>query len=174
MHTESGNTELKLYEVSGIIANAQNTLEKALLIEKEIGNDSLYAMISMGTPLSRIAQGLGLSTFELEFILKRTAKNRREYLNARAFALAEASAPMLQRLSTSTKLKKSEATAAKHHAGMMANATRILNMGVEDKSGSNITVNNTVVVRNRNEIPELPDGLNEIIEGEFEDVNSKS
>ena len=163
--------QTELYRVSGVIAAACSTNDKALLIEKELGMDSLYAMIAMGQKESRIANDLGISKFELSMILRRTPAHRKQLMNARAVALGEASMVALESYSRMQGMDMEESAGARHHLAVFNTAIKATNSVADDKGTGNITVNNTVVVRKTEDVPDLPDGLDDIIEGDFEDVS---
>ena len=159
--------QMELYRVSGVIASARSTTDKALLIEKEIGTEPLYAMIAMGLPESRIATDLGLSKFELSMILRRTPAHRKQYINAKAVSLAEDSMEALQFYSKMVGMDIEESSGARHHLSVFNTAMKAVNSVADDKGTGNVVVNNTVVVRQKEDVPELPDGLDDIIEGEY-------
>lgn len=165
-------SELKAYRVSGILATAIGLEDKALQLEKELGTDPIYTMIAMGETIVQIASSLGLSTFEMNYILKRTPDHRKNYANAVAFNMAENSSKKLEHFSKLTGWGKEDNFAAKHHASMVDTSLKILNMHTSDKGSGNIVVNNTVVVRSKDDVPSLPDELKEVIEGDYVDVES--
>lgn len=158
---------MELGRVGGVIAGARTTVDKALLIEKEIGMDSLYALISMGKKEERIAGDLGLSIFEFNMILRRTPAHRKQLMNARACALGDASMDALDVYSRMVGMDMEESAGARHHLAVFNSALKAANSVADDKGTGNVVVNNTVVVRQREDVPELPDGLDDILEGEY-------
>lgn len=157
----------QLLIVKGLLRSIPNVTDKALTIEKEMGMESLYTLISMGELVGDMAISLGLSAFEMEFILKRTPNHRKQYLNAKTLALAESSMDILEHHSGAFSMEKEEAASAKHHSNMLDKSLKIVNAPTEDAGTGNITVNNTVVVRSGDDIPELPPELRNVIEGEI-------
>jgi len=167
-------TTTELHQVSGLLAAVPSWLDKALLVEKEIGMDNIYAMISNGQAVERIAASLYITKEQMKFMLTRTPKHRKDYMNARAFKQAESSMDVLENPSfkTAGMLIKEQASAAKHHNQVIDRAMNTLNKSDEAKANEAIIVNNTVVVRDSDDIAPLPDELKDIMEGEFEDVSS--
>jgi len=159
--------DFKLSRVKGVLASASALKDKGLLLEKEIGLEPIYAMLSMGQKIASLASSIGMSIFELEFILQRTPQHRKQYMNAIANKLAKDSAVKLERFSEMVEMETEEVAAAKHHSAALDRSLKILNTPDAVQGSDNIVVNNTVVVRDRNDVPALPDGLEDIIEGEY-------
>lgn len=164
--------ELTLHNVAGIIGRAVALEDKALLIEREIGLESIYTLIANGEKLGAIASPLRVTIQDLKFMLTRTTELRQKYLAAKTFNRANVSGETLdgETFSKAHYLEKESNNAVKHHAAMVKQALDVLNQGKEEK-GSSITVENTIVVRSVNDIPELPPGVGELIEGEYKDVD---
>lgn len=158
--------DFKLNRVKGVLATAVALKDKGLLLEKEIGLEAVYALVSMGQKISRIASSLGLPTFQLDYILQRTPQHRKQYMNALANALAKDSVVKLSHFSDCSTMETEDAAAAKHHSSMFDKSLKILNAPDAIKGSDNIVVNNTVIVRHKGDVPELPDELKNVIEGE--------
>lgn len=160
-----------LPELIGILASVTDWTDQALLLEKELGMVNIYAMISNGYEVSDIADLLGMTVDQTEFILKRTPKHRKEYMNALAFRHAEGSLGTLAGFQYSEELSVEQAAASRHHNTMVDRATGILNKSEDAKGLEQIVVNNTVVVRDVGDTAEVPDEFKDILEGEFDDVS---
>ena len=152
----------------GLLKNVSNVQDKALLIEREVGMDAVYTMISMGYGTRRIADSLNLSDFEFEYIVKRTPDHRRRLISAKTTRLAESSIEVLKNtFSTATSLFKEESAAAKHHRSIVDSTMKTLGGGEEKGMGTGVIVNNQFIVRGKDDIPDTPKELDEIIEGDY-------
>jgi hypothetical protein len=89
-------------------------------------------------------------------------------MNARANKLADDSIKTLEKFSDATYLETETSSALKHHSTMLDRSLKILNTA-DDKQSNNIVVHNTVVVRDNQDVPPVPDELIGIIEGEIEE-----
>lgn len=148
--------------VYGELQRAKDITDKALVIEKEIGTEVIYTLISLGKPMGDIADSLGLSEDELELIMCRTSEHRNKYIKALMFKPAKDSMEMLGKLSKFTSLESDDARGSSHHTKvieMFLNHTKDMKEG-----GSAITVNNTVVVSDSRNTPPLPPELQGVIE----------
>lgn len=172
MNDMTERTPSKLPEIQGILSSVTNWTDQALLIEKEIGMSNIYALIANGYTDEDVAEFLGMTMDQTQFILKRTPKYRKEYMNAKAFHQAEGSMDMLDNFKYEDKLGKKQAAASRHHNTMVDRATGILNKSEEAKGLEQIVVNNTVVVRDNHDTAPIPDELKDILEGEFENVGT--
>jgi len=163
-------TQLKLNQIKGVLSTALSLKDKALLMERELGLEPFYTMISMGQSISTLAASMNISNFELEYMLKRTSNHRKQYMNAVSTQLANDSSNTLKRFKGALLLDKEQAAAARHHTGLLDRSLKVLNSQEDGKGAGNVIVNNTVIVRDNSDIPPMPDGLDNIIE--VEDVNS--
>lgn len=166
----TGVIEFKLNRVKGILGTALSLKDKGLMLEKEIGLEPIYAMLAMGKNLAPIAASLGMSIFELEYVLQRTSSHRKQYMNAISNKLALQSSVALDRYKNIVWMDKEHAAAARHHASMLHRSLNLLNAPSGSEGSGKVIVNNTVVVRDKNDVPPLPDGLEDIIEGEYVDA----
>lgn len=162
--------QLKMGRVVGVISTAISLKDKSLLLEKEVGLEPFYTMIAMGQSLTSLASSIDVSAFELEYMLSRTPTHQKEYMNAVATQLAKSSSVTLGRFAHSDWLTTDQSAAAKHHASMLEKSLKVLNSSKGDEGTGNVVVNNTIVVRSSDEIPPLPDELQNVIEVESEDV----
>lgn len=164
-------TSLESYRVSGILETVDNIESKALLLEKEVGLESFYTLLSMGKKLAVLADSVGLSLFEMEYILKRTPDNRHSYIMAELMLSSEGSMKALKHFESSKFMEQEENNAAKHHKDMVGMTLKHTNPGTEDGSGK-VVVHNNITISSKEDIPEVPDDLAEILEGEFEYVDT--
>lgn len=174
MNTKSDQalTTLKMNRVKGVLCTAITLKDKALMLEKEIGLEPFYTMLSMGESISSLAASIEVSTFELEYMLQRTPIHRRQYMNALANKLAKSSGQTLERFKNTMWMDTEHASAAKHHSNMLERSLKHLNTRTDDEGGGRVVVNNTVVVRSEGDVPPLPEGLEDIIEGEYANIES--
>ena len=165
--------ELTLLNVAGVIGRAIKLEDKAMLIEREIGLESIYTLIANGKKLSSIASPLSVTPDDLKFMLTRTTELRSKYMQAKIFHRANRSGETLDKdfFAKSDSLDKEENNAAKYHASMVDQAVKVLNQN-NNNTGSSIVVENNIVVRSADDIPELPHGLGAVLEGDFKDVDS--
>lgn len=159
--------ELTIGKVKGVLANALSLKDMALLLEKEVSLEPIYTLLAMGQSLSNLAASIDVTPFQLEYMLTRTPKHRREYINAVSNKLAKESSATLNEFKNSLYLDKEQAAAAKHHASMLEKSLKVLNAPSNEDGTGNVVVNNTIVVRDRSEIPPLPDELENVIEGDY-------
>lgn len=171
-----------LLTTSGVLGKAIKLSDKALHLEKEIGLEVIYNLISNGVGLSEISDSLGVSDKDLRYILTRTKDHRRQYMSATIYSRALKSGEILNTcFSKETQLDKYQQNAANHHTKMVDTSLRVMELDKE-VANSSIVVQNTIVVKSANDIPELPPGLSdaisnvedEILEGEYEDVSVDS
>lgn len=158
--------ELTISRVKGVLCTAMTLKDKALILEKEIGLEPFYAMLSMGQSLESLAESVGFTPFELEYMLKRTPNHRRQFMNAKTNQLAEQSTDTLEHFETALMLDTEQAAAAKHHATMLEKSLKVLNNPAATQGSGGVVVNNTVVIRDKDDVPPLPDGLDQIIDVE--------
>lgn len=173
METESdlAITELELINVRGVLAKATRLEDKALLLEREVSLDTVYSMLSMGQSLVSIASSFDLTPDDAKFILTRTVEHRRQYMAAIQFKRAMQSDQTMEHFKSSVELDKEQTNAAKYHLSVMDAASKSLNATKGEKS-ANITVENKIIVKGRDDIPALPDELKNIMEGDYTDVDS--
>lgn len=155
--------EFTLIRLSGLINKTESLRDKALLLEKEIGLEPFYAMIAIGKPLEQLADSVGVTKKELEYMLQRTSIHRTQYMNATAMALGNKSAKALNHFSSMSYMDKGESMASKHHFNIFSQAIKVANNNTGSNS-SQVVINNNVIVRGDNEIPELPNELKDVIE----------
>lgn len=160
-------TELSIGRVKGVLSTAMSLKDMALMLEKEIGLEPFYSMLSMGQSISTLAASIDVSPFQLEYMLTRTSSHRKEYMNAIANKLGKQSGATLERFKHALMLDQEQSAAARHHSAMLDKSLKVLNTSTTDDGAGGVVVNNTIVVRNRDEIPPLPDGLENVIEGEY-------
>lgn len=168
----TGVAELKLNRVKGVLATALSLKDMGLLLEKEVGLEPIYAMLSMGQKLSQLAASVGMTSFQLEYILNRTPTHQKQYMNALSNRLAHHSTKTLEHYKNTVWMDKEHAAAARHHANMLHKSLNTLNAPSSSEGSGRVVVNNTVVVRDKSDVPPLPDGLEDVIEGEYADVET--
>lgn len=175
METESSQViaEVKLNNIRGVLAKANRLEDKALLLEREVSLESIYAMLSMGEPLANIANSFDLSLDDAKFILTRTTEHRKQYIAAIQFRRAIQSDRTMSKFKSEESLDKEQNNAAKYHLSVMDAASKALN-ATKGEKGANITVENKIIVRSKDDVPDLPDELKNIMEGEFTDVDTKT
>lgn len=162
--------ELDNYRLRGLLQTVDNMQSKALLLEKEEGGlTQFYTLLSMGKTVAQLANAIGATTFEMEYILKRTPEHRKQFLNASIGHVADASLVKLKHYGGQTDLFKEEAAGAKHHLSVVQMASKSLTEQDTERNDSKVVVNNTVMIADRNDIPPLPDGLENIIDIEEQD-----
>ena len=158
---------LALMTTKGILGRIQRIEDKAMILEKELGLDSLYSALSMGQKLEPLADSLDLSEKDLEFVLTRTPELQKRYLQALMFCRAKRSGKVLDHVSVAgvATFDKYETNALKHHAAMVDASLKSLYLDKQD-TGSQVLVQNNIIVRDKDDIPSLPEGLGELIEQE--------
>lgn len=150
--------------VHGALATAIDLKSKSQILEKEVGLDAFYALIAMGNSMTSLASSINVSTFELEYMLKRTPEHRKKYINALSGKLGSDSVNALSKFSDAMYLDSEMSAAAKHHKDMLSQAVSTLNKDAPIGDSGGIVVNNTVVVRGSNEVPDVPPELNGVID----------
>ena len=150
--------------VQGALATAIDLDSKSQLLEKEVGLDAFYALLAMGSTVASLASSINVSSFELEYMLKRTPSHRKKYINALSGKLGADSVKVLSKFSDAMYLDPEMSAAAKHHKDMLAQAVATLNKDSPTGDSGGIVVNNTVVIRDSNDVPELPPELSGVID----------
>lgn len=170
--SDSLHKEIGIRLLGGVLAETAALEDKGLLIERDIGLEKIYALLSNGMKMTDLAKSLSLTRGQLKFILTRTSEHRKRYFEATVFRRGIKSGNTLdQKFSDVVELDKEQNNAAKYHASNVDTAMKSLQQQ-KFEAGTGVTVQNTIVVRAKDDIPALPDGLEDIIEGEFEDVDS--
>ena len=159
--------ELNIGRVKGVLSTAMSLKDRALILEKEIGLEPFYTLLGMGQSMASLASSIGASAFELEYMLTRTPSLRKEFMNAIANNLGKQSGNTLESFKNVLMLDAEQSAAAKHHSSMLDKSLKVLNTSSNDEGAGGVVVNNTIVVRSSGDVPPLPDGLDEIIEGDY-------
>ena len=173
MQTESDilHKEVGLRLLSGELAHTDALEDKGLLIERDIGLERIYTLLGNGTNLTPIAQSIGLETKDLKYILTRTNEHRKRYFEAMQFKRGIRSGNKLDKdFHDLDELDKEQNNAVKFHLANIDAASKAL-QHQKTETGTGVTVQNTIVVKAKDDIPALPEGLEDIIEGEFENVD---
>lgn len=172
MNQDEAMGALALMKTRSILGRIQRLEDKAMLLEKEIGLDSIYGALSMGQSLTNLASSIGFSKNDLEYVLTRTPDHQKRYLQSTMFLRAKKSGEVLDSpvFSKMAELDKEENNAAKHHASMIDASLKSLYLDKQE-IGSQILVQNTIVVRDKEDIPVLPEGLGELIEHNKKEEN---
>lgn len=171
MTNDQVQAELAVFNTSHALAKATELTNLGLLIESEMGTDNIFSLLRMGFDENIIAQDLNLEREQLYYILTRTKDLRREYMDAKAFIRAKHSGDKLDTLysdeHTPDFFTANVKRFADHHQGIVEHVSRTLHEK-EDGGMVPITVNNTVVVRDNQDIPALPPGVGAVIDMEKE------
>lgn len=159
-----------IFRVRGILSRVNKTIDKFLIIEKELGLDTIYTLISLGKSDEEIADGLGITPDELKIILCKSSMHRHEYLTAKFFKVADKSSNQLTSFSDKTKMTNAEQRSAKHHQENLSMFFR-LSSKADESSNKGVVVNNTIVYSDKDNRPAVPDDLSMVIEADYEDVD---
>lgn len=168
-----GEMELTTYDLdrmSGVLKTARTMDEKAIVMERELGMDPIYALVAIGTKPCQIAASLGLGTFELNYILRRTPDARKRYMEASAFSMAEESQKTLSTFQRVTNIDLEESSALRFHSSNIDRYVKLMSQPNANDVAGQIVVNNTVVVRDSNDVPPLPEELNAIMDVDHVDI----
>lgn len=156
----------KLLLARGIMKEVENVKDVAIAIENTIGIEHLLTLIANGVRTDNICSRLGVDQDTFDIVMKSSPDLRKRYIQAKCFRLADLSAETLMEtgFATSTSFSKNEKNAVDYHT---ANLDRIVKMDTDTKLGTGVVVNNTIVVRSKDEIPSLPEGLEDVFNADF-------
>jgi hypothetical protein len=162
--------ELTMFNASCALAKATELTEYGLLLEKEVGLDKVFGLIRMGFPEVTIADDLGINKEHLFFILTRTKELRQSYFDAQSYNRARKSGNLLDKLYEENYKEpllftKEIKRFADHHQSVINHAHKTIHTK-EESTGSSVVVNNVISVAKEDDIPELPAGLEGIIDME--------
>ena len=159
-------TQAKFLLAKGLVSGVENARDKSVVIENTVGIEFLFTLLANGVPEKEISERLGMGTEEFKFIVTASPSLRKRYIQAKAFQLADNSFRVLwdSGLANTDELEKSQKNAADFHS---KNIDRIFNQDEAEKQSSGIVVNNTIVVRDKNEIPALPPELEGVFDADF-------
>lgn len=147
----------KFVLAKGLVASVENTRDKSVVIENTVGIEFLFTLLANGVPEDHISSYLGLAKEEFRMVVTASPALRKRFIQAKAFMLADTSTKTLEKnFEDVTSLSKEEKAAVDYHS---KNVDRILAQDDMEKQNSGIVVNNTIVVRDRNEVPALPPEL---------------
>ncbi len=159
VQTNVGTKNLTI--VRGMVRAASSSADKFIIVENEIGMDTIYTLISLGYYEKNIAESLGMTRKEFEFMVKQTPTHREKYLSAKLYPAGEDAVDQLANYAQNSTMEVEEKMAADVHHKTLAAVFKTS----EDKSlaATGAVINNIVYVRNENDIPEMPEDLKEII-----------
>lgn len=162
--------DVTLFKTRSLVKRCNSMSDKAMIIEREVGTETLYTLLAMGKGLPVIASGLGLSVGELEFVLMRSTEHRHKFALAGTFDLARGSIETMANFKDVPVIDKDMSAALSHHR-------QVLDMWLKNSKQVNdasagVVVNNTIVVGEQSATPPLPDELSGVLEGEFTDVEA--
>lgn len=156
----------KFLVAKGLISSISDARDKSIAIENSIGLETLFSFIAQGMSDEEIQKLIGVKEYEYKFIMMGSPLLRKRYMEAKAFALADVSQKTLisSGLAHSESMSKDQKNATDFHT---RNIDRVLKTedGVEGNTG--VIINNTVVVRSKDEIPQIPKELEGIIDADF-------
>ena len=148
----------KFLLAKGLVSSVENARDKSIVIENTVGIEFLFTLLANGVSEQDIAVRLGMGKEEFKFVVTASPSLRKRYMQARAFHLADNSVKVLwdSGLANADELEKGQKNAVDFHS---KNIDRIFGQDDAEKQSSGIVVNNTIVVRDKNEIPALPPEL---------------
>lgn len=151
----------------GLLKTVGDRKDKAVVIENTVGYEYIFTLISTGVAIADIASSLGLTLEEFGFISSSSPQLRKRFLAAKSYKLATKSMEVLEQpeIAEATSLTKEQKSALDYHS---ANIDRILRQTDSSEQSNNIIIQNTVVVRDKKDVPELPEELKEVIDVEAE------
>lgn len=149
-----------------LVSGVQSARDKSVVIENTIGLETLFSLIARGMSDREVREEIGLTEGEYLFVVKGSPMLRKRYMEAKSFMLADISQNVLltSGLVHSDSMSKDQKAAAEFHN---RNIDRLLKIGEWGEQNTGIIVNNTVVVRGKGEIPEIPKELEEVIDVDF-------
>ena len=156
----------KFLLAKGLVSGVENARDKSVVIENAIGLETVFSFIAQGMSDQEVRDLIGLDEKDFTFIFMGSPMMRRRYMEAKAFVLANMSQETLisSGLATSTRLEKAEKNAAEFHG---RNIDRVLKSEEGAQGSTGVIVNNTVVVRDKGDIPQLPKELESIIDADI-------
>lgn len=156
----------KLLLARGIMKEVESARDVAIAIENTIGIEHLLTLIASGARVDDICAKLGVDQSTFDLIMKSSPDLRKRYIQAKCFRLADLSAETLMDtgFATATSFSKNEKNAVDYHT---ANLDRVVKMDTNNNIGTGVVVNNTIVVRSKDEIPSLPEGLEDAFDADF-------
>lgn len=158
--------DLTLFRIQGLVKRATQIVDKALIIEREVGMENIYTLLALGKPLEEIGEALGLSPMETELTLCRTTEHRSRFILAKMFPVARNSVEQMGRVGDT--MTSEQRNAMQYHSSIVDMFMRYTAKSQDASTG--VTVNNTIVVNDKHDIPELPIEL----EGEYADFEPQS
>ena len=160
VQTSPGAKDLTI--VRGMIRAASCFSDKAIIIENEVGMDMVYTMIALGYPEEQLAESFCLNEKEFKLLVSQSPRHRVNYLNAKLYKAGENSAERLVELSLLDTIEDGEKRAADIHHKTLA--TVLKGSSDIDVGNTGIVINNIIRVRDKDDIPGLPDELKEVID----------
>lgn len=156
----------KFLLAKGLISKIENLRDKSIAIENTIGTEYLFTLLANGVKERDICDELNVSEDEFRMIITSSPSLRKRYMDAKAFRLGDLSVRTLvdSGFATATSFSKYEKNAVDFHTANIDRATKITGEGSQT---TGVVVNNTVVVRGKNEIPPLPSELEDVIDADF-------
>lgn len=137
----------------GLVTGVENVRDKSVVIENTVGIEFLFTLIANGVPENSISKQLGLSNEEFRMVVTASPSLRKRFMQAKAFVLADKSERFLETLGDVGSFTKEEKAAVDYHS---KNLDRLLAQDGMENQNAGVVVNNTIVVRNKEEIPVLP------------------
>lgn len=150
----------------GLVSSVENSRDKSVVIENTVGIEFLFTLLANGVSDQDIADRLGVGREEFKFIVTCSPSLRKRYMQAKAFRLADNSSDILwdSGLANATELDKNQKSAVDFHS---KNIDRVFNQEEAEKQNSGVVVNNTIVVRDKSEVPPLPVELEGVFDAHF-------
>lgn len=156
----------KFLLAKGLVSTVENTRDKSIVIENTVGIEFLFTLLANGVSEQDIAEHIGVGKEEFKFIVTASPSLRKRYMQAKAFHLADNSVRVLwdSGIINAGELEKGQKNAADFHT---KNIDRIFDQDDVEKQSAGVIVNNTIVVRDRNELPALPPELEGVFDADF-------
>ncbi len=150
----------------GVMSDAENARDISVVIENTIGIEYILTLIASGVQVKEIYSSLGIDSRSFDLVMKSSPDLRKRYIQAKCFRLADLSAQTLMDtgFATATSFTKNEKNAVDYHG---ANLDRMTKMETEKNTTSGVVVNNTIVVRGKDEVPSLPEELEDVFDADF-------
>lgn len=155
----------------GILLSVENIRDKAIVIQNTVGLEFVFTLIANGLSEQQIASDLGLMPNELKIICCSNPTLRKRYIEAHAFRFADTSIRTLDKsgLAAAEALDKYEKNATDFHSN---NIDRVMKANVSDGAQAGVVINNTVVVRDKSEVPDVPADIKNVLDMEVKHVDS--
>lgn len=165
----AGHSEAKFKLTNILLRDVEDVRDKSIVIENGIGLEYIFTLIANGVNVHTICARLGVTEQEFSAITKSSPLLRKRYMQAKAFLLADRSMDTLlaEEFGECVSMDREMKNAADFHN---QNIDRVIKSTGEELNKGSTIIHNTVVVRGHDEVPSLPDELEDVLNAEFCEV----